>query len=56
MDRRAENWDSSRVAMMDLQYHDLRPDRGLYFLLERQGAVERILTEQDITDASRTSG
>jgi proteasome accessory factor A len=51
MDRRAENWDSSRVAMMDLQYHDLRQDRGLYFLMERQGAVERILTEQEITDA-----
>jgi proteasome accessory factor A len=51
MDRRAENWDSSRVAMMDLQYHDLRQDRGLYFLMERQGAVERILTEQEIADA-----
>jgi proteasome accessory factor A len=51
MDRRREDWDSSRVAMMDLQYHDLRPDRGLYFLLERQGAVERILTEDEIADA-----
>jgi Pup amidohydrolase len=51
MERRHEDWNSSRVAMMDLQYHDLRPERGLYFLLERQGAVERILTEADITDA-----
>jgi proteasome accessory factor A len=51
MDRRAEDWSSSRVAMMDLQYHDLRQDRGLYFLMERQGAVERILTEADIADA-----
>jgi len=51
MDRRREDWDSPRVAMMDLQYHDLRPDRGLYFLLERQGAVERILTEDDIVEA-----
>jgi len=51
MDRRGEDWDSSRVAMMDLQYHDLRPDRGLYFLLERQSAVERILSEQEIVDA-----
>lgn len=51
MDRRAENWDSWRVAMMDLQYHDVRPDRGLYFLLERQGAVERIVTEQEIVEA-----
>ncbi len=51
MERRREDWDSSRVAMMDLQYHDLRPDRGLYFLLERQGAVERIVTDEDIADA-----
>jgi proteasome accessory factor A len=51
MDRRGEDWDSPRVAMMDLQYHDLRPDRGLYFLLERQGAVERLLSEQEIVDA-----
>jgi Pup amidohydrolase len=54
MDRRGEDWNGSRVAMMDLQYHDLRPDRGLYSLLERQGAVERILTEQDIVDAIET--
>lgn len=51
MDRRGDDWSSSRVAMMDLQYHDIRPDRGLYFLLERQGAVERIVTEQEIADA-----
>lgn len=51
MDKRHEDWDSSRVAMMDLQYHDLRPDRGLYFLLERQGSMARILSEADIVDA-----
>jgi Pup amidohydrolase len=54
MERRAEDWDSSRVAMMDLQYHDLRQDRGLYYLLERQGSVERILSEQDIANAIDT--
>ncbi|MBI3330209.1 MAG: proteasome accessory factor PafA2 [Nitrospinae bacterium] len=51
MDRRGDDWGSSRVAMIDLQYHDLRPDRGLYFLLERQGAVERIVTHEEITDS-----
>jgi proteasome accessory factor A len=50
MDRLGEDWDSSRVALIDLQYHDLRPDRGSYFLLERQGAVERVLSEQEIVD------
>jgi Pup amidohydrolase len=39
------------VQMMDLQYHDLRPDKGLYYLLERQGQVERIVTDEEITRA-----
>ncbi len=51
MDRRGEDWESPRVAMVDLQYHDLRPERGLYYLLERKGAMERIVTDQDIADA-----
>ena len=33
---------------LDLQYHDLRPDKGLYYTLERQGRAERIVTEAAI--------
>ncbi len=29
------DWESPQVQMLDLQYHDLRPDKGLYFLLVR---------------------
>jgi proteasome accessory factor A len=36
---------------MDLQYHDVRPDKGLYFLLERRGTARRILTEAEIVRA-----
>ena len=36
-------WNDPRVFMLDLQYHDIRVNRGLYYLLERKGAVERIL-------------
>ena len=32
-----------RVAMLDLAYHDVTRERGLYYLLERQGRVERVL-------------
>ena len=28
-----------RCSMLDLQYHDLRPDKGLYYILERQGGL-----------------
>jgi proteasome accessory factor A len=37
--------------MLDLQYHDLRPDKGLYYILERQGRAERIVTDEEITAA-----
>jgi hypothetical protein len=36
-------WNDPRVFMLDLQYHDIRVNRGLYYLLERKGAVERLL-------------
>ncbi len=30
-----------RIARLDLAYHDLRRDRGLYYQLQRNGAVHR---------------
>ncbi|MFS3130367.1 Pup--protein ligase [Nocardioides sp. Bht2] len=33
---------SARVAQLDLAYHDIRRDRGLYYLLEHRGAVARV--------------
>jgi proteasome accessory factor A len=51
MTRRNSDWDDPRIAMMDLQYHDIRPDKGLYYLLERSGGARRILTEADIVTA-----
>src|SRR5262249_32276236 len=43
MERRHSGWDDPRIAMMDLQYHDVRPDKGLYHLLERSGVARRML-------------
>ena len=40
-----------RVAMLDLAYHDVTRDRGLYYLLERQGRVERVLDDEAIEHA-----
>jgi proteasome accessory factor A len=51
MERRSLDWQSSRVQMLDLQYHDIRPDKGLYYILEREGRAERIVTEEEITAA-----
>jgi proteasome accessory factor A len=50
-EKKGVDWSDPRIAMMDLQYHDLRQDRGLYYLLERQGRVERMTTDEDIEAA-----
>ena len=44
-------WTDSRVAMIDLQYHDIRPGRGLYYKLEESEAVERMVTDDEISKA-----
>jgi len=53
MERKSLDWDSPQVEMLDLQYHDLRPEKGLYYVLERQGKAERIVTDEEITAAIR---
>jgi proteasome accessory factor A len=40
-----------RVAMIDLAYHDVNRQRGLYHVLERQGRVDRVLNDADIDRA-----
>ena len=40
-----------RVAMLDLQYHDVNRDRGLYYLLQRKGKVDRVTDDETITEA-----
>src|SRR5207342_524307 len=34
-----------RVAQLDLAYHDVNRRRGLYYLLERRGQVERVVRD-----------
>jgi proteasome accessory factor A len=40
-----------RVAQLDLAYHDIHRGRGLYYLLERRGAVARVTTDLAIFEA-----
>src|SRR5438067_5128806 len=42
---------SSRVAQIDLAYHDVNRNRGLYYLLEKRGAVERASRDIAIFEA-----
>ena len=40
-----------RIAQLDLAYHDVRRGRGLYYLLQRRGAVDRVTRDLDIFEA-----
>jgi hypothetical protein len=51
IDKHGLQWSDSRVAMIDLQYHDVRPGKGLFYKLEESDAVERLITEDEISKA-----
>jgi proteasome accessory factor A len=51
-DRDGLGWDAPRLHLVDLQYHDVRPDRGLYNRLAATGRVDRLLTEDDVRAAT----
>jgi proteasome accessory factor A len=42
---------SARLALIDLNYHDVNQDRGLYYKLERAGLMDRMVTDDAIAQA-----
>jgi Pup amidohydrolase len=44
-------WSDPKLSLLDLQYHDVRPDRSLYERLVRAGKVERLVTEEEVLRA-----
>jgi proteasome accessory factor A len=40
-----------RIAQLDLAYHDIHRSRGLYYLLEKRGAVARVTSDLKIFEA-----
>ena len=51
MDRKGCGWSDPRVKLMDLQYHDVRPDKGLFYTLERSNLIKRVVSEEEIVRA-----
>lgn len=45
------SWADPRIAQLDLAYHDIHRDRGLFYLLERQGAVARVTRDLEVFTA-----
>jgi proteasome accessory factor A len=45
---------SPKLALIDLNYHDVNRDRGLYYKMERAGLMDRIVTDTAISKAMVT--
>lgn len=41
-----------RTALIDLSYHDVTRARSLYYLLERRGTVDRVVSDEEIDEAT----
>ncbi|WP_409332477.1 depupylase/deamidase Dop [Trujillonella humicola] len=47
-------WGDSRLKLVDLQYSDVRPEKGLYHRLVARGSMQRLLTDDEVTRAMLT--
>jgi proteasome accessory factor PafA2 len=44
-------WGHPRLQLVDLQYSDVRPERGLYNRLAARGRMARIVSDEEVTQA-----
>ena len=44
-------WDHPKLRLIDLQYHDVRRSRSLYYKLEASGVIERLVSDEAIAHA-----
>jgi len=44
-------WTDPKLQAIDLQYHDVRRERGLYYKLDASGKVERLTTDEEVDTA-----
>ena len=51
-DRDLLAWDDPKLRLIDLQYHDVRRDKGLYYRLFQAGKVERLVSEEEVLAAT----
>jgi Pup amidohydrolase len=49
--RDALGWSDPKLRAIDLQYHDVRRDKGLYDRLAAAGKVERLATDDEVERA-----
>jgi proteasome accessory factor A len=50
-DRDGLDWSDARLHLVDLQYADVRPDKGLYNRLVASGRIERLVSDDSVDAA-----
>ena len=48
-EREELGWASPKLHLVDLQYADVRPEKGLYHRLVARGSMQRLLREEEVT-------
>ena len=54
-DRDGLDWDDAKLHLIDLQYSDIRPEKGLYHRLVGSGRIERLLDRRARSSAAMTT-
>ena len=50
-DRDDLDWDDAKLHLIDLQYADIRPEKGLYHRLLKAGRIRRLLSDESVEEA-----
>jgi proteasome accessory factor A len=50
-DRDGLSWEDAKLHLIDLQYADIRPDKGLYHRLVKLGRMDRLVSDDETVDA-----
>jgi len=50
-DKHQLNDNDSRMIMLDISYHNIRKDRGLFYILENSGMAKTLVTSNDVNNA-----
>ncbi|MBN4054428.1 proteasome accessory factor PafA2 family protein [Nitrospira defluvii] len=54
MDAESVGWEDPRLASLDLSYHNIDPERGLFLCLESEGKIHRFISDAVIQEAMDT--
>lgn len=48
------DWTDDTLHSLDMEYHNIDPESGLYYGLEQEGAMRRVVADCDVTSAMET--